>query len=202
MSLISMSTVGIQRDLAPPGRRDTFSVGGFGQLLVAQIPSEALLAYGTLLAIFGVGGSDYKIGRWVLYGVVVAVCPAVVVTTYLAKRTYGFDDPPPKKPAPPIVINPLDIVSPASDAEVGATPDPKRRGNPHLPILPALAAAAAMAVYGLTIPGSALQYSVSNTGFGIIAGCLAVGGGLMMSILAPFLGQANNARVASPPDAV
>ena len=52
----------------------------------------------------------------------------------------------------------------------------------------------AMAIFGLTIPGSALQYATSNVAFGIIAGCLAVGGAVKMAILAPFLGRPNRAR--------
>jgi hypothetical protein len=160
MSLISLSQVAIDRDkasstsgaIANPVRP---TIAGFGPLLVAQIPSEAIVAYAALLAVFGAGGSQYRTGRWVLYGVVVALCPVVVITGYLAKRGYGF-----------------------------------------LPILPAAAGALAMAVFGLTLPGCALQYTISNVAFGIIAGCLAVGGAVMMAILAPYLGHANRAQVA------
>lgn len=61
-----------------------------------------------------------------------------------------------------------------------------------------------MAVYGLTVPGSPLQFEVSGTAFAIFSGCLAVGGGVMMSIFAPFLGKGNAAiavakQPASPP---
>jgi hypothetical protein len=63
-------------------------------------------------------------------------------------------------------------------------------GKLHLPYLPVLAAVLSMAVYGLTVPGSPLQFEVSGAGFAILSGCLAVGGGVMMSIFAPFLGKA------------
>jgi len=200
MSLISLSTVGIRRDLARPTSRTvapadgaTSPIGTFGQLLVAQIPSEALLAYTTLLAVFAAGGSNYRTGRWILYGAVVAVCPIVVITTYLARRTYGFIEPASSRPAPVVVAtaNPLDLVDDAPlDATATPAPVPVYR---HLPILPALAATTSMAVYGLTVPGSALQYQVADVGFGIIAGCLAVGGGVMMAIISPFLARANTA---------
>ena len=173
MSLISLSAIGLERDQAKAG---SIADNNFGRLLVAQIPSEALVAYAALLAVFGVAGSSYVVGRWILYGAMVAICPVVVITSYLAKRTYGFVDPIPPTPPATVVANPLDVVSPAADAEVGAVPDPKNRTRRHLPILPAAAAMGAMAIFGLTIPGSALQYATSNVAFGIIAGCLAVGG--------------------------
>jgi hypothetical protein len=196
MSLISLSTIGIDRDMAPPTAKSP-TIASFGQLLVAQIPSEALIAYAALLAVFGVSGSTYRVGLWILYGAFVALCPVVVVSSYLAHRSYRFVEPPRAKPAPAIVINPLDIVSPATDAEVGAVEDPKARAALHLPILPALAGAAAMAVFGLVLPGCALQATISSVAFGIIAGCLAVAGAVMMAILAPFLGKPNSAEVAS-----
>lgn len=68
-------------------------------------------------------------------------------------------------------------------------------GKLHLPYLPILAAVVAMAVYGLTVPGSPLQFVVSPTAFVITSGCLAVFGGRMMSIFAPFLGKGNAAVV-------
>jgi hypothetical protein len=196
MSLISLSAIGLERDRASAG---SIADANFGRLLVAQIPSEALVAYAALLAVFGVAGSSYVVGRWILYGAMVAICPFVVITSYLAKRTYGFNDPTPAAPPPTVVANPLDVVSPAGDAEVGAVPDPKNRTPLHLPILPAAAAMGAMAIFGLTIPGSALQYATSNVAFGIIAGCLAVAGALKLAIVAPFLGRANRAEVADLP---
>jgi hypothetical protein len=54
-----------------------------------------------------------------------------------------------------------------------------------------------MAVYGLTVPGSPLQFDVSATAFAIYSGCLAVGGGVMMSIFAPFLGKGNAAKIVA-----
>lgn len=145
-------------------------VAGFGQLLVAQIPSEALLAYTTLLALFATGGAGYTSGRWVLYGCTVVACAAIVVGGYFAKRDYGFDD-----------------THPASTAGVKL----------HLPYLPVLAAVVSMAIYGLTVPGSPLQFEVSGTTFAIVSGCLAVGGGVVMAIFAPFLGKGNGAKVAA-----
>jgi hypothetical protein len=65
----------------------------------------------------------------------------------------------------------------------------------HLPILPAVAATVSMAIFGLTIPNSALRYSVSGTGFAIIAGCLAVGGVLLMAVFAPLLAHPNKATI-------
>ena len=190
MSLISVGTIGIQRDLAGRAERIGTSspakhaqiapsttpsgvgpVASFGQLLVAQIPSEALLAYTTLLAVFSGAGGGYKTGRWILYGLSLPVCAVVVIGAYWARRDYGFAD-----TMPP-------------DATVAQR---ARQQMAHLPWFPALTAVLAMAVYGLTVPGSALQASTSNSGFAILAASLAVGGGIMMSILAPFLGQGNN----------
>jgi hypothetical protein len=209
MSLISLSGMGIRRDQAssPP-------VGGFGELVVAQIPSEVLLAYATLLAIFSVGGSDYKPGRWILYGAAVLVCPLIVVTTYLARRDYLFIDPQTKTTtaainaflgvgapagqttsASPATSAPSEAASPSAATEI-AEPMPTTMRVPlHLPILPAIAATASMAIFGLTIPNSALRYSVSGTGFAIIAGCLAVGGVLVMATFAPLLARPNSAII-------
>lgn len=65
----------------------------------------------------------------------------------------------------------------------------------HLPYFPALSAMLAMAVSGLTVPGSPLQVSMSGSGFAITSGCLAVAGGIMMSIAIPFLGKGNATAV-------
>jgi hypothetical protein len=142
-------------------------VASFGKLLVAQIPSEALLAYTTLLALFSAAGTSYKTGRWILYGASLVACAAVVLSSYFAQRDYDF------------------VQQKAAESLLTRL---------HLPIFPAAAAVASMAVYGLTVPGSPLQYEVSGTAFGIWSGCLAVGGGVMMSILAPFLGRGNGAQ--------
>lgn len=202
MSLISIGTVGVYRDLANKAERiaasakvasdgsaaahpgpataaetgsgqdagsDAGSVASFGQLLVAQIPSEALLAYTTLLALFSAAGSGgYETGRWVLYAVSLPACAAVVISTYLAKRNY--------------------LVTDDASHKTNLT-----RTLVHLPWFPAVTAVLAMAVYGLTVPGSALQASMSSTAFAITAGCLAVGGALMMSLFTPFLGKGNGA---------
>ena len=66
------------------------SVAGFGQLLVAQIPSEALIGYTTLLAVFSAGHGSYQAGRWALYAVSLPACAAVVISSYLVKRNYDF----------------------------------------------------------------------------------------------------------------
>jgi len=184
MSLISVGTIGIQRDLA--GRAERIGapraqispapggapIASFGQLLVAQIPSEALLAYTTLLAVFSGAGDGYTTGRWILYGLSMPICAVVVIGSYWAKRDYAFVQ---------------------STPATASFTQRARTLLAHLPWFPALTAVLAMAVYGLTVPGSALQASTSSSGFAILAACLAVGGGVMMSILAPFLGQGNNA---------
>jgi hypothetical protein len=87
MSLLTMASVAIARDLGAPGEplakaaihgqlagppaeqaagqpdggggAPAGSIAGFAQLLVAQIPGEALLAYTTLLALFAVGGVSF-----------------------------------------------------------------------------------------------------------------------------------------------
>ena len=178
------------------GQAPAGAVAAFAQLLVAQIPSEALLAYTTLLALFTVGGVSYNIGRWGLYAAAILSCAATVLGSYLAQRDYGFDDAQ-TAPAPAAGVNP-----PAADAagpsQVAAL------AKLHPPYLPILAAVLSMAVYGLTVPGSPLQFEVSGTAFAIWSGSLAVGGGVMMSILAPLLGKGNAAKAvpkqsASPP---
>jgi hypothetical protein len=61
------------------------------------------------------------------------------------------------------------------------------------PYLPIAAAMSSMAVYGLTVPGSPLQFSVSGSAFTMLSGSLSVGGAMMMTILTPFLGTGNAA---------
>jgi len=160
----------------PSGSTTAGSVAGFAELLVAQIPSEALLAYTTLLALFSVGGSSYNTGRWILYGAAIFACAATVMTSYLAQRNYGFDDT-------------------ARDAGTPATSPGRHSRRTHLPYLPTFTAVMSMAVYGLTVPGSPLQYDLSGPGFGILSGCLAVAGGVMMAAIAPFLGKGNGGLV-------
>ena len=105
-----------------------------------------------------------------------------MIGSYLGQRDYGFDDTQ-TVPAPGAGLTPPAADGPAS-AQITAV------GKLHLPYLPVPAAVLSMAVYGLTVPGSPLQFEVSGTGFAILSGCLAVGGGVMMSIFAPFLGKA------------
>jgi hypothetical protein len=167
MSLLLAGTVGVSRDLAAP--KEPISIApadsgagataGFGQLVVAQIPGEALLAYTTLLALFSASSTGYQTGRWILYGLSLPACAAVVLSAYVAGH------------------GALVTGSPASL---------------HLPWLPMATAVIAMAIYGLSVPGSPLQQSMSDTGFAITAGCLSVGGGIVMSIFAPFLGRGNS----------
>ena len=217
MSLLSMTSIAIARDHAElgqpiqsgrPARTDgalgqpapiqpetpiqsgtsgstSGSVAGFAELLVAQIPSEALLAYTTLLALFSVGGSSYNAGRWILYGSAILACAATVIATYLAKRDYGFEHSAHATPTAP---------QPSSrHAEVSTTSPTRVSPLSHLPYLPTFTAMTSMAVYGLTVPGSPLQFELSGPGFGILSGCLAVAGGVMMAIMAPFLGKGNGA---------
>jgi hypothetical protein len=154
------------------GEAPAGSVASFGELLVAQIPSEPLLAYTTLLALFTGSGMSYNPGRWGLYVAAIVVCAAAVLASYCAQRDYGFEDT--DAPSAPAYITSL--------------------GRLHLPFLPILTAVVSMAVYGLTVPGSPLQYELSGPTFAICSGCLAVGGGVMMSMFAPFLGKGNGAK--------
>jgi hypothetical protein len=169
MSLLLAGAVGVCRDLAGPAERITVKTGAdstapatFGQLVVAQIPAEALLAYTSLLALFSASTDGYRTGRWILYIVSLPICAAVVLSSYVARRNAVF----------------------GADARTGSL----RR---HLPWLPMTTAVIAMGIYGLTVPGSALQQSMSATGFAITSGCLSVGGGIVMSTFAPFLGRGN-----------
>lgn len=159
----------------PPGDHevDGGTMGGFAQLLVAQIPSEALLAYTTLLALFSAGGEGYVTGRWVLYGCSLPVCAVVVASAYFVKRGYVFDDHGPAAHRVYVMIR-------------------------HLPWFPMTASTLSMSIYGLTVPGCALQLILSGPAFAITAGCLAVAGGFVMSVLAPWLGKGNAARVHAP----
>ncbi len=164
-------------------------VASFAQLLVAQIPAEALLAYTTLLALFSVGGGAYNTGRWGLYAAAIVVCAVAVIGGYLAQRDYGFDNTQ-TGPGPGVGSAPPKADAPGP-AQVTAL------GKLHLPYWPVLTAVLSMAVYGLTVPGSPLQFDVSATAFAICSGCLAVGGGVMMSIFATFLGKGNAAKVVA-----
>jgi|SRR5450755_646919 hypothetical protein len=181
---------------APPA-----GVASFGQLLVGQIPSEALIAYTTLVALFSASGATYATGLWVVYGAAIVVCAAAVLGSYFAQRDYDFADATTpstagERPAPPTALpgaaGPVPMAPPASGSTPTAGPGSVRRL--HLPFLPTITAMLSMAIYGLTVPGSPLQSEVSGTAFGIWSGCLAVGGGVLMSIFAPFLGKGNNAQ--------
>jgi hypothetical protein len=165
------------------------SIAGFMQLLVAQIPSEALLAYTTLLALLSVGGASYNTWRWGLYAAAIVTCAVAVLASYLAQRNYGFED---TQPVPEPVAG-LTLAAAVASAPAQTSGLVKL----HLPYLPVLAAVLSMAVYGLTVPGSPLQFDVSRSAFAICSGSLAVGGGLMMSIFAPFLGKGNGAAAVA-----
>jgi hypothetical protein len=204
MSLLTMGTIAVGRDLADPGQPlaesaavqreltappDDGSAGvplaspaSFGKLLVAQIPTEALIGYTTLLALFTAGGKgEYTIGRWALYGAAIFVCALTVFVSYFAQKRYG---PAPAKPAPAATNG---SGPKAAGAQTLTAPDCR----PHLPWLPALTACLSMAVYGMAVPGSPLAFTISPPAFAISSACLAVGGGVMMSVFAPFLGRGN-----------
>jgi hypothetical protein len=206
MSLLTLGSVGVGRDLANPGdlvttdlvahrpRRAQVARAGhgaatehastgtaadvatFGQLLVAQIPSEALLAYTTILALFAAAEPDhsYRAGRWLVYVGAILVSAAGVLASYTSQRHYGFTD---KHP------------------HAGGQGAKKKSTliRLHLPFLPMVSAVVSMAIYGLSVPGSPLQFAVSGTAFTIWAGSLAVSGGVVMSIFATVLGKGNSA---------
>lgn len=145
------------------------TAAGFAQLLAAQIPAEALVAYTTLLALLYRVDGTYNTGRWMLYGLSVIACGAIILATYCAKREY--------------TLHPGNRAIAAVGALYAVRP----------PYLPIAAAMLSMAVYGLTVPGSPLQFSVSEEAFRMLSGSLSVGGALMMTILTPFLGTGNTA---------
>lgn len=145
------------------------TAAGFAQLLAAQIPAEALVAYTTLLALLYRADGSYNTGRWVLYGFSVIACGATILAAYCAKRNYTLH------PGAGGVSGGL--------ALHGIRP----------PYLPIAAAMLSMAVYGLTVPGSPLQFNVSESAFTLLSGSLSVGGAMMMTILTPFLGTGNDA---------
>ena len=89
--------VGDDQSVEPPTTTEpaaptTAAVASFGQLLVAQIPSEALIAYTTLLALFSASGGSYTSALWAVYGAAIVVCAVAVLAGYLAQRDYTFDD--------------------------------------------------------------------------------------------------------------
>jgi hypothetical protein len=208
MSLVSLSSLAVARDLTPGGQPLSAvskgipaagptigptpanastppigSIAGFAQLLTAQIPSEALIAYTTLLALFYTLGKPYNTGRWVLYGLSVFACGATLLAAYFAKRNYTLQVP---AGAP--------LQAPADQGSSGVLGSLRRL---HLPYLPTFAAMLSMAVYGLTVPGSPLQFAVSGAAFSVLSGSLSVGGALVMSMIAPFLGKGNDAVPAT-----
>lgn len=206
MSLLTLGAIGVGRDLAntgdlvtadsvahrprrtraaraahgaaelPASTGTSADVATFGQLLVAQIPSEALLAYTTILALFAAAEPDqsYKAGRWVVYVGAILVSAAGVLASYTSQRHYGFAD---------------------SQPHAGGQAAKKESSlaRLHLPVLPMISAVASMAIYGLSVPGSPLQFALSGTAFTIWAGSLAVSGGVVMSIFATVLGKGNGA---------
>lgn len=145
------------------------TAAGFAQLLAAQIPAEALVAYTTLLALLYRADGSYNTGRWVLYGFSVIACGATIFAAYCAKRNY--------------------TLHPGAGGVAGGM---ALRGI-RPPYLPIAAAMLSMAVYGLTVPGSPLQFNVSESAFTLLSGSLSVGGAMMMTILTPFLGTGNDA---------
>ncbi len=232
MSLHTLGSVGVERDRAPAGQpvakpnQPAGGAAGFGQLLVAQIPSEALVAYTTLLALLAAGGSAYRTGRWIVYVAAVVVCAAAVLGSYFAQRDYDIEGQ--RKAAAPgqttedgsvqVILRTAPEIpdlgstggagstavltrSAGHDTAAVETTSVRAKTRLHLPILPMVTAVLSMSVYGLTVPGSPLQYEVSGTAFGIWSGCLAVGGGVMMSLFAPFLGRGNAAKLVENPAA-
>lgn len=197
MSLVSMGTIAVGRDLTSPGQPISDAIASesqapptgagaaanltsFGQLLVAQIPTEALLGYTTLLALFTASPpGSYEAGRWGLYGVAIVVCALAVLVSYVAQRNQDLR---------------CRTAGPAARSRRVTQPWPP----PHLPYLPVISSSLSMAVYGLSVPGSPLQYAVSPSAFAILSGCLAVGGGVMMSIFAPILGRGNAVTTTGP----
>jgi hypothetical protein len=196
MSLLSLASIGLRRDLTDPGQplpdvKKTLTptapsdVASFGQLLVAQIPTEVLVPYTTLLAVFASVGASYQVGRWIVYALAVALCPVSVIIAYLAQADYDFEESDPAK-------------EPSTPRATGVAWSTRLR---HLPILPATSGLLAMGIYGLTLPGSALAGAMARTSFGVVSASLAVGGGVILSMLAPFLGKGNGARPKDPPSA-
>jgi hypothetical protein len=109
-----------------------------------------------------------------VYAGAILVSAAGVLASYTSQRHYGFAD---KHP----------------HAGGQAARKESSLARLHLPFLPMFSAVVSMAIYGLSVPGSPLQFAVSGTAFTIWAGSLAVSGGVVMSILATVLGKGNGA---------
>lgn len=189
MSLASAATLAVHRDLTEhkqpvrcattghPASRSadadasTTGVARFSHIVAAQIPSEALIAYTTLLALLSVSKDGYHEARWAIYAASIPACAGIILAAYVQQREHR----------------------------------PRRRRPRHhrwfprtrypLPWLSIMTPAAAMGVYGLSVPGSPLQYAMSGTGFAVTSGCISVAGGLALTVIAPFLGQGNAATV-------
>lgn len=202
MSLVTMGAIAVNRDLTKEGQpldkamvvpQAAARVGdaaavpatdpvSFGKLLVAQIPTEALIGYTTLLALFTASfRGQYDVARWVLYGASIFVCALTVGVSYFAQKSYQLGGP-----------------TTASPAGNGSGPKPSEAPTAScrqtFPFLPALTACLSMAVYGLAVPASPLAYEITPPAFAIASACLAVGGGVMMSVFAPLLGRGNGAK--------
>jgi hypothetical protein len=193
MSLASAATLAVHRDLTShkqPVRcvtptsvssratvDDTSDTGlaRFSHIVAAQIPSEALIAYTTLMALLTVSKDGYHEARWAIYAASVPACGLIVLAAYVQQRGHV-----PQRRRRPRRLTWL----------------PRTR-HP-LPWLSIVTPALAMGVYGLTVPGSPLQYAMSGTGFAVTSGSVSVAGGLALTVVAPFLAQGNAASVRTP----
>lgn len=82
MSARSLAELAKERDLNPPGT----SVKSAAEVLVASVPSEALVAYTTLVGIVLAAdiGSGYSVFRWTAYGIFIVL--AVLAPFVIYKR--------------------------------------------------------------------------------------------------------------------
>jgi hypothetical protein len=169
MSVRSLSTLAVERDKAEPRTQAMGGSGGakggqvpqqFIDALTSAIPTEPLSAYTAAIGIVaGLKSGSYVGFRWGAFAVFLVVTALALFVSYEVKyRT-------------------------ASSTAEELDQTKKRR----FPALEASAALVAAVAWGLAMPGSALNTTLTGDTGAITAAAIIIGGATALSLLTPFL---------------
>jgi hypothetical protein len=171
MSIRSLTSLAVERDIAPPGQLAKGGAGGAGggaipqqftDAITSAIPTEPLAAYTAVVGVVAgvTTGDSYLPFRWAALAAFLVVIAAAVYVSYLTKATLG----------------------PRSLKEGN------RRTFPAIELASALIAGLA---WGLAMPGSALNVALKGNAATIAAASIAIGGAAVLSLLTPWLTKAS-----------
>ena len=167
MSVRSLTSLAVERDIADPGAPAKAGAGGaesgFVDALTSAIPTEPLAAYTAAVGVVaGLKAGNYLPFRWGAFVVFLVLTGASILVSYLTK-------------------------------DVSSDPALAKKNKRSYPVIEMVAALVAAVAWGLAMPGSALNTALKGNDGAVAAAAITITGAAVLSLLTPWLtkGAAN-----------